>query len=117
VNLVAPSNRRARNENPIWSGLFHFLVNPGCSIDYLQGAAGGYVSAIASAGSEEEFITKAMDALRDRQLSPDDEFDEIEEISAGYWDGTLSDQWLALCKLAFETGEVEFGEFDLYTAV
>ena len=77
---------------------------------------GGYVSAICPAQSTEEFIERAFEALRGRQLSPDDEFDEIEDISLRYRDGLLSDEWMELCKLAVETGNVAFNCFDLYAA-
>ena len=77
---------------------------------------GGYVSAICLAGSKEEFIARAFEALRDRQLSPNEEFEEIEDISVQYRDGTLSDEWMTLCKLAAETGDVAFNCFDLYAS-
>jgi hypothetical protein len=78
---------------------------------------GGYVSAICQAGSKEEFVARVFEALRDRQSSPNEEFEEIEDISMQYHDGTLSDEWMALCKLAAETGDVVFNCFDLYTVV
>ena len=77
---------------------------------------GGYASAICPAKSREEFFEKAFEALRDRQLSPDDQFDEIEDISLRYRDGLLSDEWMEFCKLAVETGNVAFNCFDLYAA-
>jgi len=114
--MTTPKSKDS-NENSVWSGKFHFLVNPECNIDYLQGAIGGYVSAICLAKSKEEFIARAFDAFRKRQLSPDEEFDEIENISAEYNDGALSGEWMGLCKLASETGNVSFNGFDLYTSV
>ncbi len=77
---------------------------------------GGYVSAIAAAGTREQFISKALDSLRERQLTPDTEIEGIEEISVEFREGTLSDEWMALCKLAFKSGDVAFNEFDLYTS-
>jgi hypothetical protein len=96
---------------------FHFLVNPECNINYLQGRKGGYVSAIAVAPSESEFIDKAKGALRERMLSPDDEYDHIEDISRRYQDRDLSDEWIQLCKRALETRQVAFTTFDLYSSV
>jgi hypothetical protein len=103
-------------ESLVWSGRFHFLVNRDCNLEYLRGRMGGYVSAISVAKTKEQFISKALDSLRDRQLTPDKEIEEVEEISAKFLEGTLSDEWMALCKLAFESGDVAFNEFDLYTS-
>ena len=114
--MTAP-NSRIPSGNSVWSGRFHFLVNPECNIDYLRGAMGGYVSAICLAESKEEFIARAFQALRDRKLSPDEGFDEIEDISAIYHDGMLSDEWMALGKLASESGDVSFNCFQLYDSV
>jgi hypothetical protein len=111
--MTAP-NSRIRNSDSVWSGRFHFLINAECNIDYLQGRMGGYVSAICLAKSKEKFISRTLDALRDRQLSPNEEIDELEDISTQYRDGTLSDEWMSLCKLATETGDVAFNCFDLY---
>jgi len=107
---------KTREDHSLWSGRLHFLVNPECEIDYLQGRMGGYVSAICSAQSKEEFLARAFDALRRRQLTPNEEFDEIEDISAKYYGKTLSDEWMALCESAIETGDVAFNCFDLYAS-
>jgi len=56
----------------------------------------------------------ATAALRERMLSPDDEYDNIEDISRKYQDHDLSDEWIQLCKKALETGQVVFTAFDLY---
>ena len=103
-------------ESLVWSGRFHFLVNQDCNLEYLRGGMGGYVSAIAAAKTREQFISKALDSLRDRQLTPDREIEEVEDISTKFREGTLSDEWMALCKLAFKSGDVAFNEFDLYTS-
>lgn len=113
---MAAPDCETRDGDSVWSGRFHFLVNAECNIDYLQGGIGGYVSAICAARSRKEFIARAFEALRDRQLSPDDEFDEIEDISAMYRNGMLSDEWMTLGKLAAETGDVAFNCFDLYSS-
>lgn len=94
--------------------MFHFLVSPECDIDYLQGSAGGYVSAIAVAESREYFISAVFQALRDRQLHPDDEYQEVENISEQYKDSALSEEWMELGKNATEELVVQFGTFDLY---
>ena len=117
MNRAAIPKSKIPISNSMWSGRFHFLVNPEYNIDYLRGAMGGYVSAICLTNSKEEFIARALDALRDRQLSPDDEIDEIEDISTIYCEGMLSDEWMAHCRLASETGDVSFNGFDLYTSV
>lgn len=101
----------------LWSGQFHFLVSPECDISYLQGRTGGYVSAIAVASSENEFIITAKAALRERMLVPDDEYDNIEDISQRYQKHKLSDEWIRLCREALETGRVVFTTFDLYGSV
>src|ERR1700730_3257458 len=116
TTTIAPRSRTTK-ESTLWSGQFHFLVNPECNISYLQGAKGGYVSAIAVAPAEREFINMAKAALRERMLSPDDEYDNIENISRRYQDRDLSDEWIQLCKKAFETGHVVFTAFDLYSSV
>jgi hypothetical protein len=115
-NLMTTLNSRTLGAYSLWSGRFHFLVNAECNIDYLQGSMGGYVSAICLAGSQEEFIARAFEALRNRQLSPDEEFDEIEDLSVQYHNETLSDEWMALCKLASESGDVSFNCFQLYAS-
>ena len=106
----------AGEDHSLWSGRFHFLVKPECKIEYLQGRMGGYVSAIGSANSKEEFIERAFDALQRRELTADEEFDEVENISTKYYGGTLSDEWMALCESAVETGDVAFNCFDLYAS-
>jgi hypothetical protein len=130
TNLVTDVKRRTRavtttttrrggttRESILWSGQFHFLISPECDISYLQGRMGGYVSAIAVASSESDFIVKAKAALRERMLIPDDEYDDIEDISARYQKRNLSDEWIQLCREALETGGVVFTTFDLYNSV
>jgi hypothetical protein len=107
--------RKLSDKRPLWSGQFHFLVSPDCELDHLRGRVGGYVSAIASADSQEIFIRDVFVELKSRQLVPDDEYEAIEEISQLYRNGGLSDKWMALCKLALNTGRVAFDTFDLYT--
>jgi hypothetical protein len=104
-------------ERILWSGKFHFLISPGCDISYLQGRIGGYVSAIAVASSESDFVVKAKAALLERALIPDDEYDDIEDISTRYQKRNLSDEWIQLCTEALETTRVVFMTFDLYSSV
>ena len=101
----------------LWSGQFHFLVSPECDISYLQGAMGGYVSAIATAPRKSEFVLRVMSALRERRLVPDDGCRDIHDISKSYRTGQLSDEWILLGSRALETDQVVFTTFDLYDSV
>jgi hypothetical protein len=116
MSISASQKTIMLNGRRLWSGQFHFLVSPECDIDYLKGAKGGFVSAIATAPSELNFIDRATSALEERMLRPDAERDLIEEITASYLDGKLSDEWVRLCELTLETGEVGFNGFDLYNS-
>jgi hypothetical protein len=75
------------------------------------------VSAIAVASSESDFVVKAKAALLERALIPDDEYDDIEDISTRYQKRNLSDEWIQLCTEALETTRVVFMTFDLYSSV
>jgi hypothetical protein len=77
---------------------------------------GGYVSAIALTDSKSSFLRTVFEELEERKLAPDDEYDEIEDISRKFLNGDLSDEWIGLCELALSTGRVAFNNFDLYTA-
>ena len=77
---------------------------------------GGYVSAITLADSEESLLRIVFAELKKRKLAPDDEYDEIEEISEKFQNGDLSDEWIELCNFALDTVQVAFNTFNLYTA-
>lgn len=77
---------------------------------------GGYVSAIALTDSKGSFLRTVFGELEERKLAPDDEYDEIEEISSKFLNGDLSDEWIGLCELALSTRRVAFNNFELYTA-
>jgi hypothetical protein len=70
---------------------------------------GGYVSAITLADSKDSLLQIVFTELKNRKLAPDDEYDEIEELTEKYQNGDLSDEWIELCNLAFNA-------FNLYTA-
>jgi hypothetical protein len=114
ANITTTQRRTIPEGKEIWSGQFHFLINPDCDLEYLQGAEGGYVSAISLADSEELFLKTVFAALKERKVTPDDEYDEIEEISEKYRNGDLSDEWIELCNYALNTGRVAFNTFDVY---
>jgi len=115
VSTTITRRRTIPDGKALWSGLFHFLIRPDCDLEYLKGRFGGYVSAIALADSKESFLNTAFQELKARRVTPDDEYDEIEEISGKYLNRDLSDEWLGLCKLAMDTGSVAFNTFDVYT--
>lgn len=75
---------------------------------------GGFVSAIALADLERSFVEIVFAALRSRKLEPDDDFNEIENLSEKYQNKHLSDEWIGLCDIALDTGQVAFNTFDLY---
>jgi hypothetical protein len=77
---------------------------------------GGYVSAITLADSKDSLLQIVFTELKNRKLAPDDEYDEIEELTEKYQNGDLSDEWIELCNLALDTGQVAFNAFNLYTA-
>lgn len=111
ANII--TTQRTETDKQIWSGLFHFRVNPDCDIDYLRGAVGGFVNAIAVAHTSDEFVAKVSSALEDRKLSSNTA-EQLENISSGYVQRSLSDEWMSLCRDALNSGEVSFTTFDLY---
>jgi hypothetical protein len=117
VTITTTRKHRTPKGRWLWSGRFHFLVRQDCDIPYLRGAKGGFVSAIAVALADDKFVVLVNRVLRDRMLRPDDERDQVEEITAAYLDGKLSDEWDELCASTLETGEVAFNEFDLYDSI
>jgi hypothetical protein len=114
VSITTIHNRIIPDGKSLWSGKFHFLVRSDCDLEYLQGAIGGFVSAIALADSEGSFVQIVFTALRSRKLEPDDEFDEIENLSERYRNKHLSDEWTGLSDFALDTGRAVFNTFDLY---
>ena len=116
ANITTTPKRTIPDGNGLWSGQFHFLVRTDCDLEYLQGREGGYVSAITLADSEESLLRIVFAELKKRKLAPDDEYDEIEEISEKYRNGDLSDEWIELCNFALNTGQVAFNTFNLYAA-
>ena len=77
---------------------------------------GGYVSAIALADSKDSFLKDVFAELEARKLAPDDEYDDIEDISEKFLNGDLSDEWLDLSSRAVKNGLISFTTFNLYTA-
>jgi hypothetical protein len=116
ASTTTTQKRTIPNGKGLWSGQFHFLVRPDCDIEYLQGRRGGYVSAITLADSKDSLLQIVFTELKNRKLAPDDEYDEIEELTEKYQNGDLSDEWIELCNLALDTGQVAFNAFNLYTA-
>lgn len=116
ATITTTPNRTIPDGGAIWSGRFHFLIRPDCDLEYLQGAIGGYVSAIALADSEESFMQTAFAALVERKVTPNNEYEEIEDISEKYRKRDLSDEWMELCNYALNTGRVAFNNFELYAA-
>jgi len=116
ANTTTTPRRIIPDGKALWSGKFHFLVKPDCDLEYLQGAMGGFVSAISLTDSQVSFLQTVFAELKNRKLTPDDEYDEIEELCGKYRNGDLSDEWIELCNLALDTGEVVFNTFDLYDA-
>ena len=114
ANTISSQKKITPKIGRLWSGQFHFIVSRNCEIDYLKGRTGGFVTAISTANTREAFIEKAMASLRYRQLFPDDEYEQVENISSKYQDSTLSDEWMRMCDTALGTDEVTFNTFDLY---
>ena len=107
------TSRKHSERVSLWSGIFHFTVDPDCRISYLQGAAGGYVSAACAASSSADFISQVFTALCQRQLAPVN-FWSVKAFDPESEQEHLSLEWIELSKKASASEEVQFTEFHLY---
>ena len=113
AQVITTTSQTTSRQDPLWSALFHFAVDSDCSIDYLQGAKGGYVNAVSYASSSSDFVGRVFQALGERQLTVID-FSDIKTFSPYDPDEILSREWAELSKKALASGKVEFAEFHLY---
>jgi hypothetical protein len=114
ANITVTPKRTIPEGRGLWSGRFDFLIRPDCDVEYLRGRMGGYVNAIGLADSKEAFLGAVFSELQSRNVNPDDEYDEVEELSEKYLAGNLSDEWLALSDFTLKSGDIAFTTFDLY---
>jgi len=113
VQVTITISQTTSGNGSLWTGLFHFAVDSDCSIDYLRGAKGGYVSAVSRAVTTSDFIERVFRALCERQLTPID-FSGITRFTPCDPMQNPSLEWAELSKKALLGGEVEFTEFHLY---
>jgi hypothetical protein len=98
----------------LWSGMVSFTVDPNCTLHYLAGAEGGYVSVVCVAESESQFVERVFLFLAERQLTLKTH-PTVSRVMLSSKE-ELSTEWRELSVKALETKNVESTTFHLFNS-